>query len=75
MSIYDRIIKLLAEHTGKDASEFTPETTFESLGIDSLDVMELLMNLEEELGTEIEMGENKVNTVGDLVKLIEEKQA
>ena len=31
--------------------------------------------LEEELGTEIEMGENKVNTVGDLVKLIEEKQA
>ena len=36
MSIYDRIIKLLAEHTGKDASEFTPETTFESLGIDSL---------------------------------------
>ena len=34
-----------------------------------------LRELEEELGTEIEMGENKVNTVGDLVKLIEEKQA
>ena len=34
-----------------------------------------IKNLEEELGTEIEMGENKVNTVGDLVKLIEEKQA
>ena len=51
------------------------DTEFSTLGIDSLDVMELLMNLEEELGTEIEMGENKVNTVGDLVKLIEEKQA
>ena len=51
------------------------DTEFSTLGIDSLDVMELLMSLEEELGTEIEMGENKVNTVGDLVKLIEEKQA
>ena len=51
------------------------DTEFSTLGIDSLDVMELLMNLEEELGKEIEMGENKVNTVGDLVKLIEEKQA
>ena len=42
MSIYDRIIKLLAEHTGKDASEFTPETTFESLGIDSLETVEMV---------------------------------
>ena len=50
MSIYDRIIKLLAEHTGKDASEFTPETTFESLGIDSLETVEMVMELEEELG-------------------------
>ena len=46
MSIYDRIIKLLAEHTGKDASEFTPETTFESLGIDSLETFEMVMELE-----------------------------
>ena len=58
-----------------DAAEIKMDTEFSTLGIDSLDVMELLMNLEEELGTEIEMGENKVNTVGDLVKLIEEKQA
>ncbi len=44
-----------------------------TLGIDSLDVMELLMNLEEAFGTEIEMGENKINTVSDLVTLIESK--
>ncbi|MPN61840.1 Acyl carrier protein [bioreactor metagenome] len=43
------------------------------MGIDSLDVMELLMNVEEEFGTEIELGENKVNAVGDLVTLIENK--
>ena len=73
--IFNTIAELIAEHIDCDPSEIKMETTFESLGIDSLDVMELLMNLEEELGTEIEMGENKVNTVGDLVKLIEEKQA
>ena len=61
MSIYDRIIKLLAEHTGKDASEFTPETTFESLGIDSLETVEMVMELEEE----------KVATIGELVKFVE----
>ena len=68
MSIYDRIIKLLAEHTGKDASEFTPETTFESLGIDSLETVEMVMELEEELGVELE---EKVATIGELVKFVE----
>lgn len=50
------------------------ETKFSDLGIDSLDVMEMLMSLEEELDTEIEMGDNKVETVEDLVKMIESKQ-
>ena len=67
--VFEKIAAML------DAAEIKMDTEFSTLGIDSLDVMELLMNLEEELGTEIEMGENKVNTVGDLVKLIEEKQA
>lgn len=70
MSIYDRIIKLLAEHTGKDTSEFTPETTFESLGIDSLETVEMVMELEEELGVELEL-EEKVATIGELVKFVE----
>ena len=70
MSIYDRIIKLLAEHTGKDTSEFTPETTFESLGIDSLETIEMVMELEEELGVELEL-EEKVATIGELVKFVE----
>ena len=70
MSIYDRIITLLAEHTGKDASEFTPETTFESLGIDSLETVEMVMELEEELGVELEL-EEKVATIGELVKFVE----
>ena len=63
--VFEKIAAMLAEKLECDAAEIKMDT----------DVMELLMNLEEELGTEIEMGENKVNTVGDLVKLIEEKQA
>ena len=73
--VFEKIAAMLAEKLECDAEKIKMETEFSTLGIDSLDVMELLMNLEEELGTEIEMGENKVNTVGDLVKLIEEKQA
>lgn len=70
MSIYERIIQLLVEHTGKEASEFTPETTFESLGIDSLETVEMVMELEEELDVELEL-EEKVATIGELVKFVE----
>lgn len=73
--VFEKIRTMLAEKLECDAEAIKPETDFNTLGIDSLDVMELLMNLEEELGVEIEMGENKINTVGDLVQLIEAKQA
>ena len=48
------------------------ESTFTELGVDSLDTVELLMSLEDELNIEIEL-EEKVTTVGDLVKFIESK--
>ena len=73
--VFEKIAAMLAEKLECEVADIKPETEFSALGIDSLDVMELLMNLEEEFGTEIEMGENKVNTVADLVKLIEEKVA
>ena len=73
--VFEKIAAMLAEKLECDAADIKLETEFGTLGIDSLDVMELLMNLEDEFGTEIEMGENKVNTVDDLVKLIESKVA
>lgn len=72
MNIYDRIIKLLAEHTGRNTDEFTPETTFESLGIDSLETVEMVMELEEELDVELELDE-KVATIAELVAFVEKK--
>lgn len=73
--VFEKIAAMLAEKLECDAADIKLETEFGTLGIDSLDVMELLMNLEDEFGTEIELGENKINTVGDLVKLIESKVA
>lgn len=71
--VFEKIAAMLAEKLECEVSEIEMDTKFEALGIDSLDVMELLMNVEEEFGAEVEMGENKVNTVGDLVALIEAK--
>lgn len=73
--VFEKIAAMLAEKLECEVADIKMETEFGTLGIDSLDVMELLMNLEEEFDTEIEMGENKVNTVADLVKLIEAKVA
>lgn len=72
--IFNTIAELIAEHIECDPSEIKMETTFESLGIDSLDTVELLMNLEDKLGIEVEL-DQKVETVGDLVAFIESKQA
>ena len=72
--LFDQIAEIVAEHLDCDKEEIKAESTFESLGIDSLDTVELLMNLEDELGMEIEMGDQTVKTVDDLDKLIQNKQ-
>lgn len=71
--LFETIVKLIAERTECEQSAVTAESTFSELGIDSLDTVDLLMNLEDEIGMEIELDE-KVETVGDLVRFIESKQ-
>ena len=66
--VFEAIAELVAERVEKDVSEITMESNFRDLGIDSLDTVELLMNLEDKLGIEIEL-DQKVETVGDLVAL------
>lgn len=70
--IFNEIAKLIAEHNDCDASEITMESNFKDLGIDSLDTVEMLMSLEDVIGQEIEL-DQKVETVGDLVRFIETK--
>ena len=70
---FDAIAKVISERTGCDISAVKPESTFTELGIDSLDTVELLMNLEDDLGIEIEL-DQPVATVADLEKFIQSKQ-
>ncbi|MDE6713250.1 MAG: acyl carrier protein [Lachnospiraceae bacterium] len=71
---FDKIAKIIAERTGCDVATVTPESKFVDLGIDSLDTVELLMSLEDEIGMEIEL-DQKVETVDDLDKFIQSKTA
>ncbi len=71
--VFDAIAELIADRVECDVSEIKMDSKFHDLGIDSLDTVELLMNLEDKLGIEIELTE-KVETVGDLVAFIEKIQ-
>ena len=68
--VYEAVAKVIAERTDCDASQVKMAHTFKELNIDSLDTVEMLMNLEDALNVEIELTQ-KVETVGDLVKFIE----
>jgi len=70
--VFEAIAELIAERNECDPSEITRESTFQDLGIDSLDTVEMLMDLEDKLGCEIEL-DQKVETVGELVDFIEAK--
>ena len=70
--MFEKIQSYLAAQLDISADEITRETTFESLGIDSLDTVEMVMDMESELGVDLEM-EEKLNTVGELVDFVESK--
>ena len=69
MATIDTITNILQENLDIDPSTVTAESTFDSLGIDSLDTVEMLMNLEDKIGVEIELSQ-KVETVGELVDYV-----
>jgi acyl carrier protein len=74
-SIADRVKDIIVEQLGVNAEEVTSEAKFiEDLGADSLDTVELVMAFEEEFGAEIpDEDAEKLQTVGDVVKYIEER--
>jgi len=67
---FARVAEMIAENRDIDVAAITRETTFEDLGLDSLDTVELVMAFEEEFGISIEVNES-LKSVGDVVDLIE----
>ncbi|MCD7769386.1 MAG: acyl carrier protein [Oscillospiraceae bacterium] len=72
--IFESIAALIADRLECDPADITMDSKFHDLGIDSLDTVELLMQLEDEIGMEVEL-DQKVETVGELVAFIETKKA
>lgn len=67
--IFNAIAELIAERNDCDVSEIAMESRFEDLKIDSLDTVQMLMDLEDKIGVEVEL-DDKVETVGELVEYI-----
>lgn len=76
-SVQERVIDIVAEQLGVDKEKVTPETSFvNDLGTDSLDTVELVMELEEEFDITIpDDAAEKIQTVGQAVQYIEASQA
>ena len=69
----EKIIEVLANHLEMDPSEITEDTTFTDLGVDSLEAVEIMMELEDELGVEINPQEAGTS-VKELIAYVDSKQ-
>lgn len=75
MSVYDKIKEVIVDKLGVEEDKITMEASFiDDLGADSLDTVELIMELEEEFGLEIpDEDAEKLTTVQAVVDYVEEK--
>lgn len=64
-----KIIEIIAEYQDRDESEYTADQTFTEMGLDSLDLAELILQLEDELGADIDINPT-YNTPAKLAKHI-----
>ncbi len=77
VSVQERVVGIVAEQLGVDKEKVTPETSFvNDLGADSLDTVELVMELEEEFEIDIpDDAAEKIQTVGEAVEFIEKSES
>ena len=71
--MYEKLVAYASRQLEINADDITPDTTFASLGIDSLDIVEMIMDLETELGVELEMEDQKITTFQELADFIDAK--
>lgn len=73
---FNVVKKIIVEKINCPEDQVTNEVTFQDLGLDSLDAVELIMAFEEKFGIEITDEEaDKIKTVGDVISCIESKKS
>ncbi|HEL2110654.1 TPA: acyl carrier protein [Streptococcus suis] len=72
MAVFEKVQEIIVEELGKDAEEVTLTTTFEDLDADSLDLFQVISEIEDAFDIQIDTEEGLTN-VGDLVAYVEEK--
>ena len=70
--MFEKICDYLSKQLDIAKESIDEDTTFESLGIDSLDIVEMVVDLEDELGIELELND-KITTIGELAEFVESK--
>ncbi len=71
--ILERIKELLVEQLNLEYEQLQSDTLFDEIGVDSIDIVELVMALEAELGVQMPDDQlERVATLGDLARLAEE---
>jgi acyl carrier protein len=76
VSVLEQVIKIVAKQLDKDPSAFNESTDLQEAGFESLDVIEMVFNLEDEFKIDIPFNANdtepsQMRTVGDIVRLVE----
>lgn len=70
MAVFEKVQAIIVEELGKEAEEVQLTTTFEDLDADSLDLFQVISEIEDEFDIQIE-SEDGLSTVGDLVAYVE----
>ena len=75
--MFEKVKEIIASELGVEEDKITLESTFkDDLGADSLDLFQMVMSIEDEYGIEIPTEDlEKMSTVGDFVKYLEDKQS
>ena len=67
---FEKIKIIMAEQLGVNENDITMDTSFDELGVDSLDLFQIIIEIEEEFGIQIEDAES-IKTVGEAVRFVE----
>ncbi|MTK11734.1 MAG: acyl carrier protein [Clostridiaceae bacterium] len=70
--VFEKIRRIMAEQLGLNEEDITIDTSFKELGIDSLDLFQIIIEIEEEFGVQIEDAES-IKTVDEAVNFVEKK--